>query len=177
MLIKEPERGWDAATPLALDDEVGEASGQTGGDEQRNGGGLNHVRSLQIVELQRKGFLYSLCRDTDQRTLQTVGMIGPKYPNKLRAWREKREMTQEALAEAVGCSPASVGHWENGERRLTDKWLPALAKALKTQSGYLLEVDPEDVPADVLEVWSDIPEDRRAQALAVLQAFRTGTTG
>lgn len=105
-------------------------------------------------------------------SLQAVEMIGPKYPNQLRAWREKSRLTQEQLAEAVGCSPASVGHWENGERRLTDKWLPKLAQVLKTRPGFLLETDPEDVDTDVLEIWADIPEAQRAQALAVLQTFR-----
>lgn len=102
-------------------------------------------------------------------------MIGPKYPNKLAAWREKRGFTQEKLADEVGCSPASVGHWETGRSRLTDKWLLKLAGVLKTRAGYILETDPADVDADVLEIWADIPEDQRPRAMAILQAFKTGT--
>lgn len=87
-------------------------------------------------------------------------------------------MTQDELAEAVGCSKASIGHWESGVRRLTDKWLPALAKALNTKSGHILDNDPNDLPTDVLEVWADIPEENRQQALRVLESFkRTGTDG
>lgn len=174
MLIKQPEGDGDTAGALASDHEVREAAGQAGSDEQRNGCGFGHTRTLQIVETVRKRNLYSLCKDTRRPPLQNVGMIGPKYPNKLAAWREMRGLTQAELADEVGCSAATVGHWETGRSRLTDKWLPRLAEVLKTSAGYILETDPNDVPADVLEVWSDIPEDRRPQALAVLKAFRTG---
>lgn len=177
MRVEKPERDRHAAASLALNHEVRKALREAGADEQGGGGCLDHARTLQIVEALRKPKLYTLCKDTKWPPLQTVGMIGPKYPNKLRAWREKREMTQEQLAEAVGCSPASVGHWENGERRLTDKWLPKLAAALKTSSGYIIETDPDDVSADILEIWSQIPEENRAQALAVLQTFKIRAAG
>lgn len=86
-------------------------------------------------------------------------------------------MTQEELAEAVGCSVASIGHWETGARRLTDKWLPQLAKALNTSVGYIMEHDPENLPTDVLDIWASIPDADRPRALEVLKAFRTGTDG
>lgn len=86
-------------------------------------------------------------------------------------------MTQEQLAEAIDSSKATIGHLENGQRRLSDKWLRKLAPVLETTPGYLLEHDPNDLPTDMLDVWSEIPEVDRPRALEVLKAFRTGTRG
>lgn len=108
--------------------------------------------------------------------LQTVGMSKKTFHNFLREWREHRGLTQEQLSELVGCSKASIGHWENHERRLTDKWLPSLSKALKTTSGYILEHSPHDIPTDVFDVWSEIPDGLRPHALEILKTFsKTGT--
>ena len=105
-------------------------------------------------------------------------MNGPKYPNHVRAWRQFRHLTQEELADAVGCSTATIGHIETGERRLSDKWAHPIAKALSTSPGYLIDHDPNDLPTAVLDVWAAIPDENRAQALAVLETFkRTGTDG
>ena len=39
-----------------------------------------------------------------------------------------------------------------------------LAPVLGTRPGHLLEVDPADVSTDILDIWADIPEERRQQA-------------
>lgn len=92
--------------------------------------------------------------------------------NYLRAWREHRRMTQTKLAEAVGTTGAVISLLESGDRGLSHKWLAKLAPVLGTRTGHLLEVDPNDVSSDILEIWADIPEDRREQARDVLKAFR-----
>lgn len=110
--------------------------------------------------------------------LHNVGMSGPAFPNHVRAWREFRHFTQEELAAAAGCSPATIGHIETGARRLTDKWAHPIAKVLNTSPGYLLDHDPNDLPTAVLDIWASIPEEARPQALKVLESFkRTGTQG
>lgn len=125
-----------------------------------------------------QGVLYSLCRDCILMTLHTVGMPGPAFPNHVRAWREFRHLTQEELAAAAGCSPATIGHIETGARRLTDKWAHPISKVLNTSPGYLLDHDPNDLPTAILDVWAAIPEADRPQALKVLESFkRTGTDG
>ncbi len=87
-------------------------------------------------------------------------------------------MTQEELALKVGCSVASIGHWETGARKLTSKWLPALAEALNTSPGYILDHDPNDLPTAILDVWASIPSDDRPRALEMLKVFaKTGTDG
>ncbi len=97
--------------------------------------------------------------------------------NYLRAWREHRKLTQEALAERVGTTGAVISLLEAGRRQLSAKWLRRLAPALNTTPGHLLDHDPEDLPTDILDVWSDIPDEARAQARRVLEAFRKTGTG
>ncbi len=81
-------------------------------------------------------------------------------------------MTQARLAEAVGTTGAVISLLESGDRGLSDKWLRLLAPVLGTRPGHLLEVDPADVSTDILDIWADIPEDRRQQARNVLATFR-----
>lgn len=92
--------------------------------------------------------------------------------NYLRAWREHRGLTQSKLAEAVGTTGAVISLLESGDRGLGDKWLRKLAPVLGTREGHLLTLDPSDLSNDILEIWADIPEDRRDQARDVLRAFR-----
>lgn len=96
--------------------------------------------------------------------------------NYLRAWREFREMSQEALAEKVGTTGSVISMLENGNRGLSDKWLRKLAPALGTTPGNLLDHDPNELPTDILDIWDHIPERDRAVARRVLEGFkRTGT--
>lgn len=158
---------------------IGEAAGQSRITKFGSGDGLGHAVSLRYVASARKINCYILDADADAARLHNVAMSErPAYPNHLRAWREFRYLTQDELAEAVGSSRATIGHLESGARRLSDKWLIPLAKALHTSPGYILDHDPNDLPTAVLDVWAEIPADQREQALKVLQSFRrTGTEG
>jgi transcriptional regulator with XRE-family HTH domain len=98
-------------------------------------------------------------------------------PNYLRAWREHREMTQEELAEKVGTTANMIHYLETGERGLSAKWLRRLAPALKTTPGHLLEHDPNQLPADILDIWAGIDERDRRTALRMLESLsKTGTS-
>jgi transcriptional regulator with XRE-family HTH domain len=99
-------------------------------------------------------------------------MVRTPQKNFLRAWREHRRMTQAKLAEAVGTTGAVISLLESGDRGLSDKWLRLLAPVLGTRPGHLLEVDPADVSTDILDIWAEIPEERRQQARNVLATFR-----
>ncbi len=113
--------------------------------------------------------------------LQTVNMDdgndhSSEELNYLRAWRHFRGMSQDELAVAVGTSGAVISLLETGARQLSAKWLRRLAPALKTSPGHLLDHHPDDIPTDMMEIWSSIPGDQRDMALRVLQTFRkTGT--
>lgn len=96
-------------------------------------------------------------------------------PNYLRKWREFREMSQEELAAKVDTTASVISMLEQGERGLSAKWLRRLAPALKTSPGHLLEHDPNDLPTDIIDIWSHIPEVDRATARRILETFKTGT--
>lgn len=91
----------------------------------------------------------------------------------LKEWREFRKLTQEQLAEAVATTKGVISLIESGDRGLSDKWARRLAPALRTRPGWLLDHDPHTLPSDILEVWSAIPVERQAQAIKVLETFRT----
>ena len=96
--------------------------------------------------------------------------------NFLKAWREFREISQEALAEKVGTTGSVISMLENGNRGLSDKWLRKLAPALRTTPGHLLDHDPNELATDILDIWEKIPERDRATAKRVLEGFKkTGT--
>jgi transcriptional regulator with XRE-family HTH domain len=96
--------------------------------------------------------------------------------NYLKAWREFREMSQEHLAEKVGTTGSVISMLESGNRGLSDKWLRKLAPVLETSPGMLLDHDPEDLPTDIIDIWSHIPDQDKATARRVLEGFRrTGT--
>ncbi|MGH6991965.1 MAG: helix-turn-helix domain-containing protein [Caulobacteraceae bacterium] len=99
-------------------------------------------------------------------------MTKHKEPNHLRAWREFRHMTQAKLAEAIGTSGAVISLLESGDRALSPKWLNRIAPVLGTRPGHLLEIDPQDVDTDILDIWNAIPAEKRDQARDVLKTFR-----
>lgn len=131
---------------------------------------------LRYVDATFKRNVYAPGDDDIEPHLHSVDMSSAPFPNYIRAWREFRHITQDELAEMLGCSKASIGHWENGVRQVAPKWLHPIAEALHTTPGYLLDHDPNDMPTAVLDIWASIPVENRAQALAVLETFKkTGT--
>lgn len=176
VVFVEPQRQGQAYRARPTEDVVGEALRKARLDE-----GLSrssrHALTLHFVDIGGKRKLYILDKDAKSLSEQNVDMSG-HHPNHLAAWRLFRHMTQEELAEAVGCSVASIGHWETGARKLTSKWLPAIAKALNTTPGYILDHDPNDLPTAILDIWASIPEADQPKAIEMLKVFaRTGTEG
>jgi transcriptional regulator with XRE-family HTH domain len=99
-----------------------------------------------------------------------------KPPHFLREWRKFRKMTQDELAAAVDTSKSTISDMESGRLQVSPKWLRRFAPVLKTQPGYILDHDPNELNTDVLDIWSHIDKDDREQAIRVLRSFvRTGT--
>lgn len=123
----------------------------------------------------------NLREDRDRPILHNANMAktaDEREPNHLKAWREFRFMTQEELASKVGTTGAVISLLESGSRKLSPKWLRALAPALNTRPGHLLDHDPNDLPSDVMDIWGDISDEDRPAAIRALQGFRrTGTEG
>ncbi|MEG1884534.1 MAG: helix-turn-helix transcriptional regulator [Clostridia bacterium] len=57
---------------------------------------------------------------------------------RLRELREKRSMTQEGLAEFIGCSQVTAGRYENGKREMSYELLMKLADLFGVSIDYLL---------------------------------------
>jgi transcriptional regulator with XRE-family HTH domain len=96
--------------------------------------------------------------------------------NYLRAWREFRKMSQEDVAERLDTAKGVISLLENGKRPLSDKWLRRLAEVLDTQPGHILDVDPNELNNDIVDIWTRIPERDREQAALILRTFtKTGT--
>ena len=81
-------------------------------------------------------------------------------------------MSQEQLAEAVGTAGNVISLLESGQRSLSDKWVNRLASALGTRPGHLREHDPNNLSEDILEIWADIPEEKKPEARQILEIFR-----
>jgi transcriptional regulator with XRE-family HTH domain len=95
--------------------------------------------------------------------------------NYLRAWRMSKKMTLDELAEKVGTTKSVVSLLETEKRPLSSKWLRKFAEALGTTPGRILDVDPNEVSAEVLDIWDHISVTDRPRAIRVLRSL-TGTT-
>jgi transcriptional regulator with XRE-family HTH domain len=76
--------------------------------------------------------------------------------NYLRAWREYRGLTQAQLAAIIGTEGSVISLLESGDRGLSDRWLRRLAPALETTPSLLLDFEPAQVDATMLELWPPI---------------------
>jgi transcriptional regulator with XRE-family HTH domain len=90
----------------------------------------------------------------------------------LRAWREYRGLSAAELARKGGTSAQMVTDLETGAIELSENRLRALADALSTTAGRVLDVDPNSVDPLLLDAVEAIPKDRRGQALEILRTFR-----
>lgn len=95
-----------------------------------------------------------------------------RVPNTIRAWREFRGLTVAQLARKSGLSAQSIADLESGARETSDKLLHQLADVLAVGPGLLLNTTPADRTAEFLDTIAHIPEERRSQALAILNTFR-----
>jgi transcriptional regulator with XRE-family HTH domain len=101
--------------------------------------------------------------------------------NYIRAWRKHRGLTGEELGAALD-PPASAGtisSYETNKRKASQFRLGQIAAALKTTPGKLLDEPPPlpgstpvvTMPAEVIDIWDHIPDDRRSQAIALLRVL------
>jgi transcriptional regulator with XRE-family HTH domain len=95
-----------------------------------------------------------------------------KPGNNLRAWREYRGLSVAELAKTSGLGLQTITELESGASDISDKLLRALAPALSTTAGRLLDFDPEEVDPTIFDAVIAIPKERRSQALAILKTFR-----
>lgn len=100
--------------------------------------------------------------------------MGIENRNYLAKWRLKRGLTQEELAVKAGTTKSVISLLESEQRPLSAKWLRLFADTLKTTPGRILDIDPDEVSAELLEAWDTMPQADRARAIRVLRSL-TGT--
>jgi len=101
-------------------------------------------------------------------------------PNHLRAWMLYRKVKGADLAKALGgaVTPGMVSDLANSKRALSAKWLRRIAPHLSTTPGMLLDHDPHELPADIIDIWGSASDGQRRQLVDVARALvRTGTEG
>ena len=70
--------------------------------------------------------------------MSDVAKAPDPFPQRLRAARIKREMSQGDLAAKAGLPPASISHFESGARKPSFANLRRLAQVLNASTDYLL---------------------------------------
>jgi phage repressor protein C with HTH and peptisase S24 domain len=83
--------------------------------------------------------------------------------NRIREFRQRANLTMQALAERAGTSAAQINKLEKGERRLTVDWMVRLGRALEVDPKELL---PPEISGGGRPVTGD---DRPAGATATVQ--------
>lgn len=95
------------------------------------------------------------------------------HPIHLAAWRKYRGLSQEQLAERIGCSVSLVSYIERGKRQYDQEFLEAAAEALNTEPSMLLRIDPmrPDAFETIFEQLRRIPEGDLPRLSAVIDAM------
>jgi hypothetical protein len=130
------------------------------------GEGLSMPALSQIVTCGATPKFHNLCGERNITECDTALMDSDKNggPNYLARWREFRgRMTQQQLADKVGTNANMI-------RRLAD--------ALDTTPGMILEHDPFDLDADVVDIWVHGDARTRKQIAEIARTLvKTGTDG
>lgn len=96
--------------------------------------------------------------------------------NHLKAWREHAGLSQDELAGKLDTTKGVISLLESGKRGLSDKWLRRLAEVLNTRPGHILDIDPNEIDNDLLDIWVKLNDTDRDQAVRILRTFlKTGT--
>src|SRR5690554_888797 len=87
---------------------------------------------------------------------------------RLRDRRLTLGLTQADVAEAIGVSPKTVSHWENGGREPDIDTIKSLSRCLRTSMAYLVGEtdDPTPLSARAESHADDIPIERQIVRIA-----------
>lgn len=108
-----------------------------------------------------------------------------RMQNRIKEHRERMGWTQPQLAEAAGTTPQQISRLERSERRLSDKWLAPIAKALDVPKGSLLiesvvapsftpgkgDLAKDETERRLLRFWRDLSSDAQDFILTMLDAW------
>lgn len=102
-----------------------------------------------------------------------------KLRQHIREWRQFRGKSLDDLSADTGIPKGRLSEIERGKRRYNQDQIELIADALDCSLGDLLDTDPSDESQSNVSLgllFSDVPEDRREQALrtvkSTLQSFK-----
>lgn len=87
----------------------------------------------------------------------------------LRAWREHRGVSQNALAREIGVTPSRINEVENGER-YNETLVVKIAEALKIEPWCLL-MGPPAMVEPIRAIVNDLPPHRIDEVRAILRVM------
>lgn len=67
--------------------------------------------------------------------------------NKIKEYRQFRNLSMEALGNLVGTTPSTISKIEKGIMRLSDRWMAPIAEALGVSMADLLDESETEIPA------------------------------
>ena len=99
--------------------------------------------------------------------------VGSRKPIRfyLAEWREHRHLGQDALAERMDTTKATVSKLENGQMQMTGRWMAAAADALGIDPEDLLHHPDRPTPNELLR---NASEDQRRLAVDMLKVITGG---
>lgn len=102
----------------------------------------------------------------------------PAYRQFFREWREHRNLTQEAAAERMETTHATISRLERGKQAYTQPMLEKMADAYNCQPADLLMRDPSQ-PGFLWTIWDQLPVEKREAVTDIIEGVirRTGTKG
>jgi transcriptional regulator with XRE-family HTH domain len=106
------------------------------------------------------------------RRFKKVAPLGHHF---IKEWRKYRGLSQDAFANELGISKATLSRIENRLIPYGQGFLESCADILDCTRGDLLERSPLEAET-VWSTWSHIPLSERDRALEVLKAFSRADT-
>jgi transcriptional regulator with XRE-family HTH domain len=89
----------------------------------------------------------------------------------MREWRENRGLTMDQMEALIGLSKGSLSRIESGKTPYYQDVIEVYADTLGCTPADLISRSPTD-PEGVFQVWDEIRDDRKAEAIEVLKVLR-----
>lgn len=104
--------------------------------------------------------------------------VTKELPVRMAAIRKTNGLTQAQVAERLGITQGSYGHYERGFRRVSLEMLPKLATALECTEADLLGIEPKRTKRGPLSGWEKrleairrLPPDKQREIQNVIDAL------
>lgn len=111
----------------------------------------------------------------NKRSNECVIYMYDKYRvgNRLATFRENNHLSQEFLAEKLGCSVVTISRWENGLSSMKDEHIFHICEILHISSDKLLGVQRgQDISKDSIDfLLKELSENQRKIVYVTIQAL------